>query len=46
MSSVEKGTNNLDDKKESVVMTPFLEKKLLTTENITTSEDVDKGTEK
>ena len=31
MSSVDKDTNVLDDKKEAVVTTPLLENKLLTT---------------
>ena len=38
MSSVEKDSNVLDDKKEAVVMTPFSDNKSLT-------KDVDKGTE-
>ena len=38
MSSVEKDSIVLDDKKEAVVMTPFSENKSLT-------KDVDKGTE-
>ena len=46
MSLVDKGTKKLDDKKEAVIKTPFLEKKLLTTEKVTTSEEVDKSTEK
>ena len=46
MLLVDKGTKHLDDKKETVVTTPFSEKKLLTTEKITTSEEVYKGTEK
>ena len=37
MSSVDKGTENLDDKKEAVVTTPLSEKKLLTTDKVTTS---------
>ena len=32
MSSVDKDTNVLDDKKEAVVTTPLSDKKLLTTE--------------
>ena len=35
----------MDDKKEAVVTTPLSEKRVLTTENVTTSEEVDKGTE-
>ena len=38
--SVDKYTNVLDDKKEAVVMTPFSEKKLLTTKKVTTSDEV------
>ena len=45
MSSVDKNINILDDKKEAVVTTPFLEKKLLTTKNITTSDEVHKRTD-
>ena len=36
----------MDDKKEAVVTTPFPKKKLSTTENVTTSKDVDKVTKK
>ena len=46
MSLVEKYTNILDKKKEAVVMTPFLEKKVLTTGRVTTSDEVHKHTEK
>ena len=45
MSSVDKDTNVLDDKKEAVVTTPLSEKKLFTTENVTTSDEVHKRTE-
>ena len=45
MSSVDKDTNILDDKKEAVVTTPFSEKKLLTTEKVITSDEVNKRTE-
>ena len=45
MLSVEKDTNALDDKKEAVITTPFLEKKLLTTEKVTTSDEVHKHNE-
>ena len=38
--------NILDDKKQVVVTTPFLERKLLTTEKVTTSDRVNKRTEK
>ena len=34
----------MDDKKEAVVKTPFSTEKLLTTEKVTTREEVDKGT--
>ena len=44
MLLVDKDTNVLDDKKEAVVMTPFSEKKLLTAEKVTTSDDVHKRT--
>ena len=40
MFSVDKDTNFLDDKKQAVVTTPFFEKKLLTTENVTTIYEV------
>ena len=46
MLLVDKDTNFLDDKKEGVVTTPFSEKKLLTTESVTTSDEVRKRTEK
>ena len=46
MSLVDKDTNVLDDKKEAVVTTPLSEKKLLTTENFTTIDEVHKRTEK
>ena len=39
MSSVDKDTNVLDDKKEAVFTTPLLENKLLTTEKVTTSDE-------
>ena len=45
MSSVDKDTNVLDDKKEAVVTTPLSEKKVLTTENVTTSYEVRKRTD-
>ena len=44
--SFDKNTNVLDDKKEAVVTTPFSQKKLLTTENVTTSYEVHKCTAK
>ena len=43
MSLLDKGTKNLDNNKEIVVTTPLSEKKLSTTENVITSEEVDKG---
>ena len=46
MLSVDKYTTVLNDVKEAVVMTPFLEKTLLTTEKVTTSDEVHKHTEK
>ena len=46
MSSFDKDTNILDDKKEAVAMTPFPEKKLLTTEKVTISDQVHKRIEK
>ena len=46
MSSVDKYNNVLDDKKEALATTPFLEKKLLTTEKVTTSDEVHRYTEK
>ena len=45
MSSVDKDNNFLDDKKEPVVALPFLEKKLLTTDKVTTSDEVHRRTE-
>ena len=45
MSSVDKDTNVFDDQKEAVVPTPFPEKKLLTTEKVTKSDEVHKHTE-
>ena len=45
MLSVDKYTNVLDDKKVAVVMTPWLEKKLLTTENVITRDEVHKRTD-
>ena len=46
MSLVDKDTNVLDDKKQAVVTTSFSEKKVLTTEKVTTSDDVHKRTDK
>ena len=46
MSSVDKYSNVLDDKKEAVVTTLFSDKKSLTTETITTGGEVHKHTEK
>ena len=46
MSSVNKDTNVLDDKKEAVITTPLSENKLLTTKKVTTSDEVHKLTEK
>ena len=46
MSQVDKETNVLNDKKYAVVTTPLSEKKLLTTENVTTSYEVHKFTDK
>ena len=46
MLSVEKDSNVLDDKKDAVVTTPLLENKSLTTEKVTTSDEVHKLTEK
>ena len=46
MSSVDKDSNNLDDKKEAVVTTPLSEKKWLTNEKVTTSDEVNKRIEK
>ena len=45
MLSADKDTNILDNKKEEVVTTPLLEKKLLTTEKVKTSDEVHKHTE-
>ena len=42
MSSVDKNTKSLDDKKEAVVTMILLERKLLTTEKVASSEDVHK----
>ena len=42
----DKDTNVLYDKKEAVVTMPLSEKKLLTTENFTTIDEVHKRTEK
>ena len=46
MSSVDKDTDILDDKKEAVVTTPLSEKELLTTEKVTTNDEVHKRTDK
>ena len=46
MSLVDKDSTVLDDKKEAVVTTPLSENKLLTTEKVTTSDEVHKRTEK
>ena len=45
MSLVDKHSNVLDDKKEVVVTTPLSERKLLTTEKVTKSDEVHKRTE-
>ena len=45
MSLVDKGATHLYDKKQAVVTTPFSEKKLLTTEKVTTSDEVHKHTQ-
>ena len=45
MQSVDKDTNVLDDKKEAMVMMPSPEKKLSTTEKVTTSDQVHKRTD-
>ena len=45
MLLVDKDTNFLDDKKEAVVTKPLSEKKLLTTENVTKSDEVHKRIE-
>ena len=46
ISWVDKDTNVLGKKKEAVVTTSFSEKKALTTEKVTTSDEVHKRTEK
>ena len=46
MLLVDKDSNVLDDKKEALAMTPLSEKKLLTTEKVTTSDEVHNITEK
>ena len=46
MSSVDKVSNVCDDRKEAVVTTPLLEKKLMTTETFTSRDEVHKRTEK
>ena len=46
MSLVDKYSIVLDDKKEAVVTTPLSENKLLTTEKVTTSDEVHERTEK
>ena len=46
MSLVDKYSNFLNDKKESVVTTPLSQKKSLTTEKVATSYEVHKHTEK
>ena len=46
MSSFDKDINVLDDKKEAVATMPLSEKKLFTTEKVTTSDEVYKRTEK
>ena len=43
---VDKDTKILDNKKDAGVTTPLLKKKLRTTEKVTTSEVVHKGTKK
>ena len=45
MSSVEKDSNVLDDKKETVVTTLLSEKKSLKTEKVTTSDELHKRIE-
>ena len=45
MSLVDKDSNVLDNNKEAVVTTPLPEKKLLTTEKVKTSDEVQKRTE-
>ena len=44
LSSVDKFTNVLDDKKEAVVTMPLTEKKLLTTKKVTASDEMNKFT--
>ena len=44
MLSVHKDNNIFDDKKEAVVTMPLSEKKLLTTEKVSTSDEVEKHT--
>ena len=46
MLSVDKYTNILDDKKEAVVTKPLYKNKLLTTEKVTTIDEVHKRTDK
>ena len=46
MSLVDTDSNVLDDNKEAGVTTPLSEKKLLTTEKVTTSDEVHKSIEK
>ena len=46
MMSVDKDSNVFDNKKEAVLTTPLLEKKLFTTEKVTTRDEVHKRTEK
>ena len=46
MLSVDKDTKKLENKKEAVVPTPLTEKKVLITENVTTSEEVHEGNKK
>ena len=46
MSSVEKDSNLLDDRKDAVVTTSLSEKKLFATEKFTTSDEVHKHTDK
>ena len=46
MLLVDRNMNVLDNKKESVVTTPFLEKKVLTAEKVTTCDEVHKCTQK
>ena len=44
MSSVDRDTKHLDGRKEAVVTKPFSEKKVLTTQKVTTSEEFHKHT--